>query len=126
MEAPACGRGLYTKYEIQWILKTAYTGFRAAVLRSRPNSERTVINTGFWGCGAYGGNRELMALLQLHAANLADVDELVFFSGACCRDFEKAQAKFRTTLVEQKGCSSDALVEQVVAMNFSWGISDGN
>lgn len=64
MEAPACGAGRYTREQIEFVLSTAVTGFSAAVSESKRKVSpdvQTVIHTGFWGCGAYGGNRELIA-----------------------------------------------------------------
>ena len=48
-------------------LVTAYTGFRAAVLGSWRRQDAAwpvAVHTGYWGCGAFGGNRVLMTLLQ--------------------------------------------------------------
>ena len=45
---------------------TLIAGFRAAVLESDGNA--VVVHTGFCGCGAFGGHRVLMAMLQLVAA----------------------------------------------------------
>lgn len=41
-----------------------------------------MIHTGWWGCGAFGGNRRLMAILQFAAAQLAGVDAVVFHRGS--------------------------------------------
>ena len=57
----------------------------------------TVIHTGWWGCGAFGGNQELMALLQLLAAEWAGVDEVVFHTGT---DGEAALASAREVIAE--------------------------
>ena len=84
MEAPAGGNGRYTRQEIGYILSTAFTGFTGARLescRDRAQPPEVVVHTGFWGCGAYGGNRVLMALLQLLAARLARLGRLVFHTG---------------------------------------------
>ncbi|MCA9008157.1 MAG: hypothetical protein KDB01_00350 [Planctomycetaceae bacterium] len=65
MEAPACGFGRYTRDQIEFVLSTALTGFRAAVLESRKQrgeDVKTAIHTGYWGCGAYGGNRVLIRM----------------------------------------------------------------
>ena len=37
-----------------------------------------IIHTGFWRCGTYGGDRVLMALLQILSAHLSQVNCLVF------------------------------------------------
>jgi hypothetical protein len=71
IEAPSYGSGVYSQGEIAYILRTAYSGFHAAVLESTQAAVEAnasaapvvVVHTGFWGCGAYGGNRILMALL---------------------------------------------------------------
>ena len=84
--AMAARRGLRGRYgadEIESVL-TTFTGFRAAVLEShRERGPRTsvAIHTGYWGCGAFGGNRVLMALLQVFAAGIAGLDRLVFHVG---------------------------------------------
>ena len=84
MEAPSSGRGRYTREQIEFVLSTAITGFSAAVSESRervsPDVE-TAVHTGFWGCGAYGGNRVLMSCLQLIAACGSGLNTLVFHSG---------------------------------------------
>jgi hypothetical protein len=119
ISAPPGGEGVYTREEIENVLVTAYTGFRAARAES---SGKLVIHTGHWGCGAFGGNRILMALLQAAAARLASVDRLVFHYGDAAgrAPVEKAQA-----LLPKRGSPRD-FIKEVVAMNFEWGVSDGN
>ncbi len=89
---------------------------------------KVTINTGFWGCGAYGGNRVLMALLQLIAANLARIDRLVFYTGEDRgdRDFIKATELFDRIFSSTDGYRSIVdLISTIQAMEFSWGISNG-
>ena len=119
ISAPPGGYGVYTREQIENVLVTAYTGFRAARAES---SGKLIIHTGHWGCGAFGGNRILMALLQAAAACLASVDRLIFhFGDAAGRSpVEKAQA-----LLPESGTTRD-FIDAVVAMNFEWGVSDGN
>jgi hypothetical protein len=69
--AAPVGSGRYTRTQISRVIVTAFTGFAAAVHESA--GAEIEICTGFWGCGAFGGNRELMAALQLFAARLAGV-----------------------------------------------------
>lgn len=153
MEAPSYGRGIYTEEQISHILTTAFTGFSAACHEShkegRPPSE-VVIHTGFWGCGAYGGNRVLMALLQLWAAHLSRVNRLVFHisdsSGAealaTARHLweedlltsEKGRGWVSSLLSVFRKASSHTKIElltseivsRVQAREFQWGESDGN
>ena len=64
--APRPATGPYTEAQIRRILTSATTGYAAAVAetaRLHPGA-RVVIHTGFWGCGAFGGNRVLMVALQ--------------------------------------------------------------
>ena len=93
--AIAGGRGRYTRDEIRRTLVTAFTGFRAAVVESARlagGPARVVVHTGYWGCGAFGGNRVLMALLQVVAARMAGLERLVFHTGAPGGDAPLAEA----------------------------------
>lgn len=83
MEAPSDGEGYYSAKDILHVLNTAYSGFSAVRDESLAtlNSASVTLNTGFWGCGAYGGNRTLMILLQVVAAELAGINRMVFFVG---------------------------------------------
>ena len=134
IEAPPGGVGRYGKREIEDVLVTAYTGFRAARIESAlemgtaTDSPAVVVHTGHWGTGAYGGNRVLMGLLQRIAARLAGVDRLVFhtFDADGSRAWEQARE------VEQKlapaGATVDitALIGTIESAGFTWGGSDGN
>lgn len=132
MEAPSYGSGSYTLKEIEYVLTTAFTGFSAAHIESKLDlgaQANVIIHTGFWGCGAYGGNRILMALLQLLAARLSRVNCLVFHVG----DFagSEALACAQQHLDQLLGSSDQevkisALTEAICEMDFQWGVSDGN
>ena len=109
---------------------TAYSGFRVAVLESatlRVHGVDVVIHTGYWGCGAFGGNRVLMALLQVIAARLAGIDRLVFHTGLAGGEvaFAQALAMF-DALVTDQDAEVAALIEVIHAYGFEWGVSDGN
>lgn len=84
MAAPSGGYGAYAGEEIETTLVTAFTGYRAAVLESEGlgAGRPVVVHSGFWGCGAFGGNRVLMSALQVAAADLAGLDRLVLHFGA--------------------------------------------
>ena len=88
----------------------------------------TVVHSGHWGCGAFGGNRVLMAILQILAAEIAGVDRLIFHTGQDRRGWEvveiarqKLKANFPDGILE-----GDELIERLVALGFEWGVSDGN
>jgi hypothetical protein len=131
IEAPSNGYGSYTWEEIEYILVTAFTGFSAAKIEaqlSSPHPVNTVIHTGFWGCGAYGGNRVLMALLQLLAACLSQISGLVFHTGysAGTQALVTARKIMRNLIPEDSHITCSALLEAIHAMQFQWGVSDGN
>lgn len=129
IEAPVGGYGSYTLDEIRYVLTTAFTGFAAACVESelaQPQSS-TVIHTGFWGCGAYGGNRVLMVLLQLLAARLAGVTWLIFHTGAADANqpLSEAQGILQRLLGSVDRSLDDTLVA-IQALDFQWGVGDGN
>jgi hypothetical protein len=133
--APAYGCGRYEEDEIQMLLDTAYTGFRAARLESEhldPQAVEVVIHTGFWGCGAFGGNRVLTPAVQLLAARLAGIHRLVFHTGdsadsAGTADFEAARTLAASV---SPGPGQDrpvvAVVEDLTERAFEWSAGDGN
>ncbi len=130
MEAPSYGTGRYTPAQIDYIIRTAFTGFSAA--RSESSRRRTVqpvvvVHTGFWGCGAYGGNRVLMALLQLLAARLSGVDRLIFHQGGSQQSFGTALGILEHDLLpSDTPLQVPRLLAKIQAMEFQWGVSDGN
>ena len=132
MAAPSGGSGLYTLFEIEFVLSTAFTGFAAACSETREhlgNDAATVVHTGFWGCGAFGGNRMLMTALQLLAARLAGVDQLVFhtLNAAGTKIFDEAKVLLDGEISGKKGTTDvQDLITRFLGMCFRWGVSDGN
>lgn len=113
------------------MLTTAFTGFSAARIESHLECEEpiVIIHTGFWGCGAYGGNRVLMALLQLLAARLARINRLVFHTGDSTGSQALATARQildRDLAIGNSSIQVSDLVIKIDAMKFQWGVSDGN
>jgi hypothetical protein len=128
MAAPAYGRGAYQTRDLEFILSTAYTGFRAAVLESTPERETgalLVVHTGFWGCGAFGGNRVLMAALQALAAEMAGLHGMVLHTAGSAGAWTQAKAMLGE-LDSGAPASVPALIQQLVARRLEWGVSDGN
>lgn len=99
IEALSYGQGDYTRDQIRFLLDTCYSGFKAAQIlalktfrlnkgahissrRGGRNTAihdiRTIVHTGFWGCGAYGNNKLLILVVQCLAAHWAMIDKLVF------------------------------------------------
>jgi hypothetical protein len=130
IHAPPGGNGLYSLDDITDVLITAYTGFFAANEESREaGALRTVVHTGHWGTGAFGGNRVLMALLQMVAARLASLDSLVFHAvdEPGTDAWHEAYALLERS-IWPLACSSgvpDAL-DAIHRLGFRWGVSDGN
>ncbi|MBD2576266.1 hypothetical protein [Oscillatoria sp. FACHB-1406] len=132
MEAPFGGYRQYLLEDIEYILSTAFTGFAAARLESQieaANKPQVIIHTGFWGCGAYGGNRVLMTLLQLLAAHLNQIDKLVFHAGnhIGAQSFLRAREILESDLLaESNEIVLPELLKKIEGMGFEWGVSDGN
>jgi hypothetical protein len=131
MAAPPGGYGRYGADEIESVLTTAFAGFRAAVLESRRERGRATpvaVHTGYWGCGAFGGNRVLMALLQVLAAGSAGLDQLVFHVGDP-RGREPLEAALRLingSLGTDLDLGTRELINRIEMIGFEWGVSDGN
>lgn len=126
--APLGGHGAYSRMEMLNVLITAYTGFlgaRAESVRLVQEVSRIAIHTGFWGCGAFGGNRRLMTILQCLAADLAGV-ELVFWA------FDESGVKLATDArhkyeqLRKNNPTVENLLDRLVEEKFRWGVSDGN
>ena len=126
--APYGGRGRYQREQIGLAIGTAYSGFRAAVLESRRTAgpdAQVAIHSGFWGCGAFGGNRVMMTLLQVLAADMAGVARLVFHVGdpGGRTSVERALALAPDLAT---ATSATELIARVEALGLAWGVSDGN
>ncbi|KAL9642061.1 hypothetical protein ABK040_004110 [Willaertia magna] len=64
------------QFEKQYLLrevKKAYCGF----MKVDDNDEHLPIASGFWGCGVFGGDKQLKIILQWIAASLADRPKLM-------------------------------------------------
>ena len=128
IRAPNGGSGRYRRDQIEFALGTAYTGFRAAVLESRRTAgpdALVAIHSGFWGCGAFGGNRVMMTLLQLLAADMAGIARLVLHVGdpGGRTSIDRALA-LAPGLATTKSVAE--LIARVEALGLAWGVSDGN
>ena len=130
--APAYGRGEYQPGQIEYVLETAFTAFAAArneTLRFLGPAAQTTIHTGFWGCGAFGGNRRLMIALQSLSARAAGIDRVVYHAGddAGVLDVRRG-LEVADTLAAKCGpaCDLGTLIDRCVLLGFEWGVSDGN
>ena len=132
MDAPPGGSGIYTRETLLDIWETALTAFFGAVSEARESGTDTdndcIIHTGWWGTGAYGGNRSLMAIMQVVAARAAGVSRLVFHTvddrGA--DDFETALAlPGLAAFTDSETIDPEAFLEYCLGQRFQWGISNG-
>lgn len=129
IEAPVpTGSDRYASMEIEHALLTAYSGFRAAVLTTwESGASQTVIHTGLWGCGAYGGDPELMVSVQLVAAALAGVDELVVSTGSTAPSLvDDLHARLTGDPALRCGQPMGAARGWLRGLGARWGVSDGN
>ncbi|MDO9016139.1 MAG: hypothetical protein Q8S73_42300 [Deltaproteobacteria bacterium] len=129
MEAPSGATGRYTKAHIIDVLATAYTGFRAARIESASVAgpeAAVVVHTGHWGTGAYGGNRVLMAMVQLLAAKAASIDRLVFHTYDAAGAAPCREAAARLEALAASGATVDEVLAAIEREGFEWGTSDGN
>jgi hypothetical protein len=125
--APSGRHGRYTQRDLRTILGTAVGGFTAARLESKrlwPDAP-VELHTGFWGCGAFGGNRHCMVLLQLLAARISRIDRLVFHTvlPAGLPDFHQGATDLRDILVPDEPLSE--ILERIEDLGYVWGESDG-
>jgi hypothetical protein len=121
------GIGAYTAGQIEYTLRTAAAGFEAArreASRLAPGASVTV-HSGFWGCGAFGGNRVLMALLQLTAARLARIDRLVFHAMDSAGGAAYGQARSLLDRLAPAGAAVPGVIATIAALGLEWGVSDG-
>jgi hypothetical protein len=127
--AIAGGQGRYTRDEIRRTLVTAYTGFRAAVVESERMTAvpaRVAVHTGYWGCGAFGGNRVLMAMLQVLAARMAGLDRVVFHTGATGAGGPLDDALgLVAALTRDEPIATGDMVAAIDGEGFRWGVGDG-
>jgi hypothetical protein len=109
-------------------LTAAYTGFSAARAESRAlvgDAPQTIVHTGFWGCGAFGGNRRLMTVLQCLAGELAGVEVVFWAVGEPGVTLATEARRWYEQL--RQGCTAvDGILDRLVEEKFEWGVSDGN
>ncbi|MBQ0052612.1 MAG: hypothetical protein KBT11_11215 [Treponema sp.] len=121
--APEGGRSLYTENQIEYVLQGLITAFAAAVQQTKVAGKlKTVIHSGNLGCGAFGGNKELMYLAQIYAASVTGVDELVMHISEN-EIFSVAEKKFSEMKSEWNFADS---VKFLMGQNYRWNTGDGN
>jgi len=118
--APACGSDEYSYDEIEDILTTLLCAYAKA--KELSGAKKCVVHGGNWGCGAFGGNPELMYFAQIFAASVTGIDELVLHS--VDDDFyDDAVSLFEDF---DESVSLNSVIETLREEEFEWGESDGN
>jgi hypothetical protein len=127
MAAPSDGDGVYTLAELRHILHTAYTAFAGAVAATPGRA--LAIHSGFWGCGVFGGNRVVMTLLQVIAAHAAGVRVYTHH----CRPAAGMDAVNEALEIADEilgdgseAIDTDYVLAAVEALEYRWGVGDGN
>jgi hypothetical protein len=118
------GRGFYTEKQIEEILIIAFSGFSAAA-QETDKTQIPRVNSGFWGCGAYGGNRTIMTILQLVAASLAGVELRYWTGDSSGAEVAEDAYQIYCDILKRSNQTQD-IIKLLVAMKFDWGVSDGN
>jgi hypothetical protein len=139
IEAPKYGQGTYTRQQINYILQACYTAYSAAKTlanvtyrlkygRISNTQLKTHIHTGWFGCGAYGGNRSIMIILQIVAAKMAGIDEVIFHTvtDSCQQEKRVANVWLKNMFDSgQDQLSINEVIEKIAMENFQWGQSNG-
>ncbi|KAJ3449149.1 poly adp-ribose glycohydrolase [Anaeramoeba flamelloides] len=100
--------------------------------RVRKVPRKVILHLGHWGCGAYGGNKVLMTLLQLLAAKAAGADNVYYhtFTKIGSESFNKGVESFENLLQEviekENLLNIEKTLKKIEEMNFEWGESDRN
>lgn len=116
--APRFGSGKYSKDDITLVLRTLLCAFSAVRAQS---TGRIVIHSGNWGCGAFGGNPELMYLAQMYAASVCGIDELVLHDTK-----PEVEDSIQELKRMQDGMKLADVVENLYSKGYEWKESDGN
>ncbi|EAR83865.2 poly (ADP-ribose) glycohydrolase (macronuclear) [Tetrahymena thermophila SB210] len=134
MAALGYGSGTYQTYEIEFLFQTAKNSFSLA--KELSGDMEVELHTGNWGCGAFGNNRQLIASIQLFAAHLSGIENIVYhtFDEQGKKGFEQGKKIYENFLRDIKinNCESpnfqldQQFIMYLSKQNFQWGYSDGN
>ena len=117
--APAGGCGRYSEDDLTELMKTLLCSYSA--VREQASGE-VVIHAGNWGCGAFGGNRELMYLAQMYAASVCGIDELVMHAV----DEDVLDRAISLYEYMDKQMSFSDVIAFLNSRKYEWGEGDGN
>ncbi|KAL4456818.1 hypothetical protein ABPG73_002265 [Tetrahymena malaccensis] len=134
MAALGYGSGTYKYDEIKFLFQTAKSSFSLA--KELSEGMEVELHTGNWGCGAFGNNRQLIASIQLFAAHLSGIQNVVYhtFDKEGKKGFDEGKKIYESFLRDIKinNCESpnfqldQQFIMFLTKQNFQWGYSDGN
>jgi len=90
-----------------------------------------VIHTGNWGCGAFGGSVELHSLLQIVAANMAQVHKMGYHSfdkasmEKVCKACKRLQKIFDDQNSDTYSMQWEDFINEIMNIGYSWGMPNG-
>lgn len=113
----------YRRQDIEYHLKTVLTAFLAA--RRESVGRELIIHTGNWGCGAFGNNPVMMAMLQIFAASATGVDELVYKTDLQLSDAAKARILVDEFFASDRAKTTAAFLDYVERLGFTYGVGNG-
>jgi hypothetical protein len=115
--------GAYASEQIEELYHTAYVGFRAVALTS--THAGATLHTGHWGCGAFGGNKGLVAAVQILAAGAAGIEHLVYWYGHTTMDRTAVEHGLEmASFLEGKGV--DEAIGLLASAGYEWGDANEN
>jgi hypothetical protein len=114
----------YGRSQIAGLFTRAYAAFSGA--KALSGDARCVVSTGNWGCGAFGNNPELVARVQLLAADVAGVDVLRYFAGPAARAYTNALQAHVALKASGEPIPVADVLEALFRRGYRWGRSDGN
>jgi len=120
MSALPCNHPRGTPYsieEIEYHLQAAEVAFSHAVAMS---PDRCVVHTGNWGCGAFGGNKQLMSIVQFIAGFNAGVAQIRYHA------FDEASRALVQDAWELLKEEELKTAQDILRMVPEWGVGDGN
>lgn len=120
---PEMAGQIYRRQDIEHHLKTVLTAFLAA--RHESLGRELIIHTGNWGCGAFGNNPVMIAMLQIFAASAAGVDELVYKTDLQLSDAAKARILVNEFFAGDTAKTPAAFLDYVERLGFTYGVGNG-
>ena len=81
------------------------------------------IHTGYRGCGAYGGNRELMSLFQIIAAKFTKVGSLAFHTGSDSTGYKNSLKIFDELMLQELSGPSQYTTNRLTLLPLDFNVA---